>query len=126
MAAVLAFRWRTSALAQPPQWKRGTAQFAASETVDDVRARLAVARGSSADLAADADPELWLCDEDGAPTRRELVRPSILLAWTPATCPRSLVQLHPNGEPQAILLFTFLQSNGALNEPGRSLAPRPR
>ena len=111
MATVLAFRWRTSALAQPVQWKRGTEEWAMG-TVDALRARLAVARGSSADLAADADPELWMCDEEGAPTRREAVRASVLLAWTPATCPRSLVQPHPNGEPQAVLLFTFPPANG--------------
>ena len=113
MAVVLAFRWRTSALAPQTQWKRGTEEWA-SGTVDALRVRLAVARGSSADLAADVDPELWLCDDDGAPTKREPVRTSALLAWTPATCPRTLVHPHPNGEPQAILLFTFPPVSSAL------------
>ena len=104
---MLAFRWRTSALAQPKQWKRDTAQFAANETVGDVRRRLALTCGSSADVAADADPELWLCDEEGAPVRREAVRASVLLAWTPATCARDLFVAHANGEPRAVLVFTF-------------------
>jgi hypothetical protein len=105
MAAVLAFRWRTSALAPQPQWKRDTAQFAGKETVGDVRARLAVTRGSSADLAADIDPELWLCDDNETPTQRQDAPD--LLEWTPATCPRALFERHASGRRKAVLVFTF-------------------
>ena len=111
MAVVLAFRWRTNALAPQPQWKRGTAQFAVNETVDDLRRRLALTCGSSADLATDMDPELWLCDENETPMQR--VDAPDLLEWTPETCPPALFERHQSGRRKAVLVFTFPPASSA-------------
>jgi hypothetical protein len=104
MAVVVVFRWRTSTLAPPEQWKRGTEEWA-SGTVDTLRRPIGLSCGSSADLAADVDPELWLCDESETPTER--VNAPDALEWTPATCPRLLFERHPSGRRKAVLLFTF-------------------
>ena len=103
----LAFRWRGEAGAPVAAWARDSSQFGAGDTVDDLRRRLAPTCGSTALLAGPCDPEVWLCDAEGVPIERKPVRGSVLLAWTPATCPRELLQPQANGEPQAVLVFTF-------------------
>jgi hypothetical protein len=104
---VLALRWRTSPAMARDAWKRDSAQFAPTDTVGDVRARLAAARGSTADLAADFDPELWLCDDEGRPATQQATRPSTILRWTCTTCPSALRDSQENGEPVAVFVFTF-------------------
>ena len=82
--------------------------FASNETVDEVRARLAVARGSTEDDAATVGPELWLCDAaTEAPTVRTDDAPKRILEWTRATCAPALFECHPGGARKAVLVFTF-------------------
>jgi hypothetical protein len=102
---VLTLRWRTSPAMACDAWKRDSVQFAPTDTVDDVRARLAAARGSTAELAADYDPELWLCDENDVLTT-PLDAPDIL-EWTPSTCARVLTERHDNQRRKAVMVFTL-------------------
>ncbi len=125
---VVAFRWRTSPGLPRDQWKRDSAQFAPSDTVGDLRRRLAPLCGSTAELAADNDPELWLCDEKEVLTQR--VDALDILEWTPATCPRVLLERHYNSRRVAVLVFTFPPAAAPLPAPAavavRSCGARSR
>jgi len=124
-SSVVAFRWRTSAAAQPAQWKRGTHEWV-SGTLDDLRRALAPTCGSTAELAADHDPQLWACDHSGnvAPEREDIPA-DVLLSWTPATCPPELFRPHENGRPRAVLLFTFPPAEATEHAAKRARAEAP-
>ena len=122
MAVVLGFRWRTSDAPGAPQM-RGTTQFLPNETVDDMRCRLAHARGSSAAATATAaGPELWLCndDEEETPTTRQAA-PEIL-DWVPTTSPTLLFERHASRRRKAVILFTFPPATTAAPAPAASAA----
>ena len=106
---VLGFHWRTSGDKDAPHL-RGSTQFLANETIDDLRCRLALECGSSAANAAAVDLELWLCkdDEDETPAERvHEVHARDILEWTPTTCLALLFEDYPSGRSKAAILFTF-------------------
>jgi hypothetical protein len=112
---VVAFRWRTTPDDnQCEGWVRDSTRASADKTVGDLRRRLAPDCGSTAALASRHDPELWYCDENGRPTKRDKsVVAEEVLAWTPATAPDTLFAKHTNKRPCAVLVFTFPPANVA-------------
>ena len=104
----LAFRWRAEKDTPIAAWAIDSARFGEGDTVGDVRRRLAPTCGSTALLAGPLGPEVRLCDDRGnVALHPEDTPPEVVLAWTPSTYPRLLLELHPNGRPRAVLVFTF-------------------
>jgi hypothetical protein len=107
MAAVLDYRWYLNDHEPPSQWVCGSTVWAANETLDDVRVRLALYRGSNAVSVESVHPSLFTIDENGLFSMVDDVSSFALLAWTPSTCLPALLERHEDGRAKAFVFFCF-------------------
>jgi hypothetical protein len=90
-----------------PYGRSGSTVWGANETLDDVRVRLALNRGSDAASVESVHPSLFTLDENGLFSKVTGVSSFALLAWTPSTCLPALLERHANGMAKAFFFFCF-------------------